>query len=80
MHANLLDEVIARRRAQRALPDPSRCRSLREAAQLTQEDLASVLGVTRAAVSRWELGERRPRAATLERYLAALERLAQESL
>jgi transcriptional regulator with XRE-family HTH domain len=53
---------------------------MRERAGITQTDLARVLGVDRATVSRWESGDRQPEAAFLPAYLAALDRLAKESL
>lgn len=39
-----------------------RIKELRESASLTQEELASRLGMTRTAVSMWETGDAMPRA------------------
>jgi transcriptional regulator with XRE-family HTH domain len=50
-----------------------RLRSLREAAGLTQLDLAARSGVTHEAISALECGRRSPRVATIERLAAALE-------
>ncbi len=50
---------------------PTSLRALREAAGLSQWQLAVRLGVTEGAVSRWEAGDRQPNA----RYLADLARL-----
>ncbi len=50
---------------------PTSLRALREAAGLSQWQLAVRLGVTEGAVHRWETGERQPNA----RYLADLARL-----
>jgi DNA-binding transcriptional regulator YiaG len=74
------DALMNKMRARRGLPDPARRRGIRTAAGVTQADIAAPLGVTRAAVSRWELGEREPRGALLEAYLSLLERLRREIL
>ncbi len=50
---------------------PRTLRELREAAGLSQWQLAVRLGVTDGAISRWEAGDRQPRA----RYLGELARL-----
>lgn len=71
-----LDALLARQARLRRLPDPSIRRALREHHGLSQGQLADLLGVDRASVSRYESGERSPRAAVAERYLDVLERLA----
>jgi DNA-binding transcriptional regulator YiaG len=53
-----LEQVAEKVRARRDLPTPAIRRALREGAGLSQQDVADVCGVTRAAVSRWESGER----------------------
>lgn len=40
---------------------------LRNIAELTQEDLATIAGVTRGAVSQWEIGESEPRMGAVQR-------------
>jgi transcriptional regulator with XRE-family HTH domain len=45
----------------------TRLKELREAKGLTQERLAELLGVSHAAVQRWEVGKRAPRGKNLER-------------
>jgi transcriptional regulator with XRE-family HTH domain len=62
--------------ARRSLPPPGVCRDLRVDARLTQLEVASVVGVDRASVSRWESGSRRPRGPRRDRYLAVLKTLA----
>src|SRR5512132_292712 len=69
---------IARRR--RGLPDPELCRVIRERAGLSQAEIATVIGVDRAAVSRWESGERSPRFPYRDASAEVLERLASEVL
>jgi DNA-binding transcriptional regulator YiaG len=74
-----LSVILDKRRLRRRLPDPPMRRLVRERAGITQEDLAQVLGVDRATVSRWETGEREPRPSQLEGYLQALDRLTREA-
>ena len=69
---------VARRR--RGLPDPELRRVIRERAGLSQAEVAAVIGVDRAAVSRWESGERSPRFPHRDTYAEVLERLATEVL
>jgi transcriptional regulator with XRE-family HTH domain len=73
-----LTAALDRAKRRRSLPAPARRRLLREGAGLTQIDLARVIGVDRATVSRWESGEREPEEAHLDAYLEALDRLARE--
>lgn len=69
-----VDQLVQeRRRAQ--LPAAEERRRLRERANLTQADLATLIGVTREAVSRWERGTRQPRGSHLGDYAAVLRRL-----
>lgn len=58
-----------------ALPSPGVRRLLREALHLTQEDVASLIGVDRATVSRWESGTRTPTGPVAERYADLLTQL-----
>lgn len=50
-------------------------RRIREAAQLSQNDLAVSIDVDPTAVSRWERGVSTPRGAAALRYAALLDRL-----
>ena len=59
----------------RSLPAPRVRRGLRLAAGLALEDLAEVVGVGKATVSRWERGLREPRGEPRVRYAAALRQL-----
>lgn len=72
---DLLDAALTHARRRR-LPDPGIRRLLPEQAGLSQDELAEVLGVSRPAVTRWELGQRTPRGDLAERYAAALDQLA----
>jgi DNA-binding transcriptional regulator YiaG len=69
---NLL--IDARRR--RSLPPPAIRRLLREHAGLTQAEVATVLGVGRPAVTRYETGARDPRGEVRHAYVELLELLA----
>lgn len=64
----------------RRLPPPAVRRALRERVGLTQADIASVLGVDRATVSRYETGKRTARGDLATAYRALLDRLAREAL
>lgn len=72
-----LTELTARARARRELPAPPTRRALRNAVGASLDDVASVVGVTRQAVSMWELGQRAPSGANLERYLEVIRAFKQ---
>jgi len=55
-------------------------RRLREQSGLSQTQVAAVCGVTAAAVSRWELGERLPRTRAALLYARLLHRLAGDAV
>lgn len=55
-----------------------RARRLRLAAGLAQADIAGAIGVTPAAVTRWEAGDRRPHGAPAVAYAQLLRHLATE--
>jgi HTH-type transcriptional regulator/antitoxin MqsA len=74
------DEVISMARARRGLPAPVTRRLIRESAKLTQQEIATQVGVHQATVARWENGDRSPRRDALDRYVALLERLQREVL
>lgn len=62
----------------RTFPPPRTRKYLRQCAGLTQLDIALELGVDRAAVSRYENGEREPRGEVLVKYAKLLEELADQ--
>ncbi len=66
--------VLALSRARRTLTStPSAVRNLRKRALLTQAEVGAALGVTHAAVSQWEAGNRVPRGDQAVRLLQLLE-------
>jgi DNA-binding transcriptional regulator YiaG len=75
-----VDEVLiaeALDRAERrgeALPPPLQRRAIRQARNLTQQDMAELVVTTRESISRWESG-REPRGQLRRRYAAVLEAL-----
>lgn len=72
------DFILARGRRRRLLrAEPAGFRLARQRAGLTQAEIAELLGVDQAAVSRWESGKRIPRGKTLDRYAELLEELDQ---
>lgn len=74
------DDIIRKAQKRNSMPAPVTRRLLREQAQLRQGDIAAVLGVDRATISRWESGETAPRGETLDAYIALLDRLQREVL
>ncbi len=60
------------------LPPPRARRRLREAASLTQAQLASRVGVSRATLRAWESGRTTPRGREREAYAKLLHTLAEE--
>jgi predicted transcriptional regulator len=77
-HPDRLEAALAQARERRNLPPPIERRLLRMRAGLTQSALAASLGITTAAISRYESGDRTPRAEILASYATALARLAKE--
>ena len=67
--------AIAKARALRDLPAPQLRRAIRVNAGLSEEDVGGELGVHRATVCRWELGQRSPRGHLLVAYLDLLRKL-----
>lgn len=67
----LIEEVRTRRR----LPPPPMRRAIRQAAGVSQRQVAEELGVDRVTVARWELGTRNPQSRFLGAYLALLDGL-----
>jgi DNA-binding transcriptional regulator YiaG len=72
--AQLVKEV----RRSRGLPSPARARAIRQDAEVSQQRMASELGVHRVTVARWEAGRRRPRGQHRDAYAALLHALEQE--
>ncbi|MER6342347.1 MULTISPECIES: helix-turn-helix domain-containing protein [Streptomyces] len=66
--SELLDAVDALLARPDALPPPEVRARLRKADDLTQQEVARVLGVTRVAFNRWEVGAAKPRRRHLEAY------------
>ena len=55
------------------LPPPQECRRLREAAGLTQDEVAAALRSSRETVNSWEAGRSRPRPPRLQAYRRLLD-------
>ncbi|MFF8604055.1 helix-turn-helix transcriptional regulator [Streptomyces sp. NPDC015232] len=60
------------------LPPPRVRQQLRVAANLTQAEVAEVIGVKRVAVARWEAGLTQPHRGNRLKYAELLRRLAKE--
>jgi DNA-binding XRE family transcriptional regulator len=76
-----LDALTAKVVARRQLPPPDVARKIRQIADASLGDVGAATGVSRQAVSAWELGRRQPRGETAVRYaevLAELKRAATE--
>jgi transcriptional regulator with XRE-family HTH domain len=71
-----IDHLLTEARRRRSLPPPAIRRLLRKHAGLTQAEVATVLGVRRPAVTRYETGARDPRGEVRLAYVELLERLA----
>lgn len=69
-------ESIANLVEVRAATRSGKARQLRERARITQGEVAAALGVTRACVSHWEAGVRKPSGAAAQRYAQLLDLLA----
>ncbi|MEW2272188.1 helix-turn-helix transcriptional regulator [Streptomyces griseofuscus] len=67
--------VRARMLLHQDLPAPEERRAIRQAAGLSQGELAEAIGVTRQAISNWESGVRTPNGPHLERYVTAIRAL-----
>jgi transcriptional regulator with XRE-family HTH domain len=66
------ERVKARIDLHASLPEPAERRALREAAGLTQQELAVAVGVDRTAIAHWESGRRNPDGKRLDAYVEAL--------
>ena len=72
-----LDDLLDRVDPVVSLPEPAERRCLREAARLTQAEVARALGVSTASVGRWEAGSRTPDRHHVNAYARFLVRLAE---
>ena len=61
----------------RAAAGNGRAARIRELAGLSQAEVADLIGVTPAAISRWEAGERRPTGERAVAYGRVLRQIAQ---
>lgn len=68
-------EPISKLMEVRAAARSGRARRLREEAGISQAEVAAAVGVTRACVSRWEAGARKPTGSAAQRYARLLELL-----
>ena len=67
--------LIEQVRAARRLPPPVVARAIRDAAGVTQQQLADELHINRVSLARYECGARRPRGDLRLRYAELLEQL-----
>ncbi|WP_327151304.1 helix-turn-helix domain-containing protein [Streptomyces toyocaensis] len=74
--SDLFDAVDALAARPELLPPPEVRARLRKADGLTQQEVAEVFGVTRAAFNRWEVGAAKPHRRRLEAYARLLRRWA----
>ncbi len=78
MTSTVTEQSLRQRAAmKRGLPPPTLRRALRQAAGLTLEDVARLVGCTPQAVDHWEAGRREPSGRFLAGYVEALQ-LARE--
>lgn len=71
-----VDALLAQTAAKDALPEPDERKRLREAAGLSQEQIARALSVRRETVTSWETGRTDPRPPKRAAYLRLLDGLA----
>lgn len=72
------EDLIEEVRTTQRLPRPELARAVRESAGVSQARIANVLGVDRASVARWELGQRRPRGRLAAAYSDLITQLRSE--
>lgn len=75
---NPLAAALALAHARESLPSAIERRRIREAAGVSLTAIAESVGVSRAAVSRWESGQRSPRGQLVFAYRDVLNRLVAE--
>src|SRR5262245_35293536 len=71
-----LTRALADARLRRTLPSPAMRKKLRMAAGVSQQAIATAVGASASAVSRWEAGSRCPRDGRLRAYARLLGQLA----
>lgn len=76
--SELLDAVDALLARPDVLPPPTVRANLRKAADLTQDEVAEVFGVTRVAFHRWETGQAKPHRRRLHAYAHLLKGWAEK--
>ena len=64
----VVTDLIEEMRQVRRLPPPSIARAIRREAGVSQQRVATELGVHRVTIARWELGTRTPRNALRHAY------------
>lgn len=74
----VIERVRTRIHVHSSLPEPAQRRALREAAGLTQRELADALRVDRTTIAHWESGRHTPNGKLLDAYVDAL-RVLQEA-
>jgi len=72
-------ESLRRKRTPESLPPPARRRAIRVAYGVSQEDMATVLGVSRLTVSMWERGQTEPKPEHAEKYADLLNQMVEET-
>jgi transcriptional regulator with XRE-family HTH domain len=77
MIANL--EALRQKRTSTPLPPPERRRAIRVAYGVSQQDVGTVLGVSRLTVSMWERGQTEPKPEHAEKYAELLNQMAEET-
>lgn len=77
MATTVADQIRSRLRVRHDLLTPEKRRALREAAGLTQQELAEIVGVTRKAIGNYETGIRYPQGAARDRYAEVLRTLSE---
>lgn len=77
MTATVAEKIRSRLRVRHDLLTPDQRRVLREAAGLTQQELADAIGVTRTAIGNYEAGIRTPQGRVRDRYAEALRTLSE---
>jgi DNA-binding transcriptional regulator YiaG len=75
MTATVAEQIRFRLRIRGDLPMPAERRAIREAAGISRQEFAQVVGVTPAAIGHWERGSRTPSGAYLDRYVEAIRAL-----